>query len=614
MVFARAEPNNHVLLGRNVRWLQKTQFTAPRLEGAWSYPDGPGDNSNSQFALLALYEAERAGVPVNPHVWRRAEAYWKNCQNPDGSWGYHAGLWGTGSMTAAGITSLVITADRIGPADATVEGSRIQGCQQAVVDNDRIQRALQWLGNNFSVARNPGPQPTLWVLYYLYGLERVGRFTAQRFIGGADWYRQGAEEVIRMKGGPLTDHWQNVHALEGDERVATAFALLFLAKGRWPVLVSKVKHSPGNDWNQHRHDIANLTHFVESRWQKDLVWQVVDLDAASVDDLTQSPVLYYCGMNSPLPDEPGGQEELAHKLRDYLDRGGFIFAEGYCGGAGFNQGFRKLMKLVFPEPEYDLRPLPPEHPIWHMEEPVDPDHTRLLLGIEYGCRTSVVYCPQDTSDKLLPPLSAVWEVSRPGRDEKYSKEVQAQIKAGLTIGLNVMAYATNRELAGKEEKLFRPPEAKLSKDPIARGKLYIANLHHPGGCNVAPRDHEPAAGGGEESQAPREHRAAGDRHHRSRLIRLLSGLHARPQRLSSDRRGAEATENLRRAGRGDPGGLDLREQAVHRLLPPGNAEDLSEVASSGDPQRLPNAHDEVPRLRCDNSLASRPAGAGAASR
>ena len=346
---------------------------------------------------------------------------------------------------------------------------------------------LQWLGNNFSVARNPGPQPTLWVLYYLYGLERVGRFTAQRFIGGADWYRQGAEEVIRMKGGPLTDHWQNVHALEGDERVATAFALLFLAKGRWPVLVSKVKHSPGNDWNQHRHDIANLTHFVESRWQKDLVWQVVDLDAASVDDLTQSPVLYYCGMNSPLPDEPGGQEELAHKLRDYLDRGGFIFAEGYCGGAGFNQGFRKLMKLVFPEPEYDLRPLPPEHPIWHMEEPVDPDHTRLLLGIEYGCRTSVVYCPQDTSDKLLPPLSAVWEVSRPGRDEKYSKEVQAQIKAGLTIGLNVMAYATNRELAGKEEKLFRPPEAKLSKDPIARGKLYIANLHHPGGCNVAPR-------------------------------------------------------------------------------------------------------------------------------
>ena len=29
MVFARAEPNNHVLLGRNVRWLQKTQFTAP---------------------------------------------------------------------------------------------------------------------------------------------------------------------------------------------------------------------------------------------------------------------------------------------------------------------------------------------------------------------------------------------------------------------------------------------------------------------------------------------------------------------------------------------------------------------------------------------------------
>ena len=418
-----------------------------------------------------------------------AEDYWRGSQNPDGSWGYHKGLFGTGSMTAAGIACLVVTSDRIGPADATVEGGQIKGCQHADIENDQVQRALQWMGKNFSVRNNPGSRGAVWLLYYLYGMERVGRLTAQRFIGGHDWYREGSEFLVAVKGGPLADHWGRLGPLEYDERVSTAFAILFLAKGRWPVLVSKVKYGSGNDWNQHRNDIGNLTHCVESRWQMDLVWQVVEIDAASVDDLIQSPVLYFCGSNSPLPDDPDKQQEVARKLRDYLDRGGFIFAESYCGGAGFNQGFRKLVKLIFPEQEYQLKALPPEHPIWQMEEPVDTNQrARLLLGVEYGCRTSLVYCPQDTSDKLLPSLSAVWELSRPGRqeEENYSKEVKAQIHAGQTIGLNVMAYATNREFKGKEE-YFTTPEVRSKPDEIRRGKLFIANLRHPGGCDAAPR-------------------------------------------------------------------------------------------------------------------------------
>ena len=100
----------------------------------------------------------------------------------------------------------------------------------------------------------------------------------------------------------------------------------------------------------------------------------------------------------------------------------------------------------------------------------------------------MVYCPQDASDKLLPSLSAVWELSRPGRqeEENYSKEVKAQIHAGQTIGLNVMAYATNREFKGKEE-YFTTPEVRSKPDEMRCGKLFIANLRHPGGCNAAPR-------------------------------------------------------------------------------------------------------------------------------
>ena len=47
-------------------------------------------------------------------------------------------------------------------------------------DADRIERAINWLGQNYSVAHNPGSHVNL--LYYLYGLDRVGRLTARRFI------------------------------------------------------------------------------------------------------------------------------------------------------------------------------------------------------------------------------------------------------------------------------------------------------------------------------------------------------------------------------------------------------------------------------------------------
>ena len=91
MVFARAEPEKDLMSIRdNVEWLEKTQIGArsrqpqpPRpYSGAWTYPvtarlPMDGDNSNSQFALLALHEAERVGVPANNETWQRAKSIGK---------------------------------------------------------------------------------------------------------------------------------------------------------------------------------------------------------------------------------------------------------------------------------------------------------------------------------------------------------------------------------------------------------------------------------------------------------------------------------------------------------------------------------------------------------
>lgn len=65
MVFCAAEPRKDLLLiQRNVNWLEQTQVKGDVNKGGWHYPgvSGAADNSNSQFALLALHEASLVGA------------------------------------------------------------------------------------------------------------------------------------------------------------------------------------------------------------------------------------------------------------------------------------------------------------------------------------------------------------------------------------------------------------------------------------------------------------------------------------------------------------------------------------------------------------------------
>ena len=366
MVFCLAEPKRDLLLiQRNAKWLEETQIHEGPHRGGWAYPGmGNGDNSNSQFALLAFTKpnGRACRCTIKPGRWR--SNYWKSAQNFDGSFGYYnlAGKVetpGSGSMTCAGIASLVIASGRISAGDAQADGDQIHCCgnQQGDDSAERVERALRWLGRPdvFTVQQNPRGSQSLWHFYFLYGVERIGRLTARRFIGDHDWYREGAALLCSPGEQQLGGQWQGSGSSvdpEHDPNIATSFALLFLTKGRRPILISKLQHGPGDDWNHHRSDVANLTSYVETRWTKEfplgMSWQVVDLSKATVEDLQQSPVLYLCGSQAPDIDDHQGQV-----LRDYIDRGGFLFAEACCDGDGFDRGFRALVKKIFP-PEYQL--------------------------------------------------------------------------------------------------------------------------------------------------------------------------------------------------------------------------------------------------------------------
>ncbi len=483
MVFCIAEPEKDlVLIRRNVKWLERVQKRDGKSSGAWSYGENSmaGDNSNSQFAILALHEAERAGVAVDQDTWRRAMEYWQRTQNPNGSWGYTPGAPGTGSMTCAGVAAAVITSIRLAEQESRVEGNQVICCG-ARDDRDTIARGLDWLGRNFSVQRNPGRDAQAgreranWVYYYLYGLERVGRLTAQRLIGGHDWYREGAERLVRDQD-KLSGFWKSPSRVEEHPHIGTSLALLFLSKGRRPVVIARLMHGPGDDWNHHRAGLTQLTAYTEQRWQRDLTWQVIDPKTARTEDLLLAPVLLVNGSQAP---QLTARDK--RNLRDYVDRGGFLFGEACCDGEAFDRGFRQLMEEIFPEPEYRLRLLPPDHPIWHAEERVNPDYLRPLWGIDYGCRTSVVYCPQD--------LSCYWELggrkSNPKRQQKIPIQVRDSVQAAQAIGVNVLTYATGRE--PKFKQLLPSQLASEQNDqPAIRGTLQVAKLLHGGGCNVAP--------------------------------------------------------------------------------------------------------------------------------
>ncbi len=474
MALCAAQPTKDIAqIARNVKWLEARQHPGGKQSGMWSiaaaYSADHTDNSMSHFAMLALNEAERVGIRVSPRIWTLALEHWQNTQNEDGSWGWGPGYPGSGSMTCAGIAALIIASGALNPSDSSVRGEQVIGC--GIQEQDpHFERAMAWLERYFSVYRNPGTE--FWLSYYLYALERAARMTARRFIGKHDWYREGARMLVSTQ--EFLGAWPSdveFHEVR-DKCVSTSFSLMFLAKGRWPVVMAHLQRKPTDDWNRHRNALANLVGHLEKSWERNLTHQVVDLERASVEDLLEAPVLFLNGREY-LQLTP----EDKKKLRMYVDRGGFLFAERCCGGNGFDVGFREAMRDIFPEAEFKLRPLEPDHPVWLMQETVAPNLLPPLWGIDVSCRTGVIYCPED--------LSCYWELDRLGRDRPELSAVQDKVRAARNIGLNILAYATGREVSFKNPAILSTATT-VGTQQFARGTIYVANVLHPGGCHAAP--------------------------------------------------------------------------------------------------------------------------------
>ena len=361
MSFATADPSGKQYLrqiSRDTKWLVERQNTKAPNTGGWDYKvPRSADASNSQFALLALHEAAKLGIEVPQETWRQAATYWKAVSTNDGGFRYRTGGGGaSGSMTCAGISSLIIIQENLANANDNINGDRAVCCGNNE-QLDRVEEAIKWLSQKFRVRANPGAGSSGSQLYYLYGMERAGRLAGRRFFGAHDWYREGAEELLRKQNRRLAGSWRGSATGEASEEIATALALLFLSKGKRPIAIGKAAWAEDDRWNQHPKGVHYLTRRLEKEWNQRLNWQTVRTAGATTDDLLEAPVLFFSGRQALDLSAP---EKKA--LKEYLENGGFIFAEACqgegCGDAAFDNAFRALMAEILPRANWNrCRPI-----------------------------------------------------------------------------------------------------------------------------------------------------------------------------------------------------------------------------------------------------------------
>jgi uncharacterized protein (TIGR03067 family) len=218
------------------------------------------DNSNTQFATLALWVGHRYGPPVNKAL-SRLEARYRATQNADGGWGYGGGgppPASTPAMTCAGLLGLAV-ADGIGNEASLVRNKENKqspdDSAKAAKDSARplkekprtprdpardrsIRAGLRALGTVVGQPIDPrqeqtgtagiahGSSPSSFLNYYfLWSLERVAMVFGLDTIGKKDWYGWGADFALAQQ--RSDGSWNGGYAEGG---VDTSFALLFLCR------------------------------------------------------------------------------------------------------------------------------------------------------------------------------------------------------------------------------------------------------------------------------------------------------------------------------------------------------------------------------------------------
>jgi hypothetical protein len=212
--------------------------------------DNAGDNSNTQFAILALWIARKHGVQCD-RALAAADKRFRNTQSIEGAWGYQPpprnvtgdtssmpGMEKSPAMTCSGL--LALAAGRGIQISALRSKTAKQGPPPEMVApaNDKaVAAALKYVKDAISKSELPakpvispigetGKGKLRENLYFLWSLERVAMIYDLEKIGALDWYEWGASHLIKTQ--DKDGSWSQTGYDGANAEINTAFALLFL--------------------------------------------------------------------------------------------------------------------------------------------------------------------------------------------------------------------------------------------------------------------------------------------------------------------------------------------------------------------------------------------------
>ena len=264
MLLSDSNPNeNRPELEAVVRYILDQQNS----DGDWDYLKRTvGDTSMSQYGLLGLWAASRAGIKIPPAAWDRAAGWHLKNQSSDGGFAYHPGIpegpgngASTHNMTAGGTGSLLIARMHLYPnakdgpwakSPRSVQKKKLklgflqqrkfeepppeQASQEKLeikvpvnyspkasrggIDS-AAKRSLGWLTQRFQAVSTAEHK-----LYYYYTMERMASLANVEKMGDHDWFDECATAVLQMQ--KPDGSW---HTFSGPV-VGTSFAILFLTR------------------------------------------------------------------------------------------------------------------------------------------------------------------------------------------------------------------------------------------------------------------------------------------------------------------------------------------------------------------------------------------------
>jgi hypothetical protein len=446
---------------------QGLRLAAGPARGFYGYAATPAsdyDHSVSQFGVLGMWALEQAGVEVPTAYWDLVDAAWRRDQSADGSWSYNTRfnpgdnlLTGPGpSMTAAGVATLSITREY------TRTGARCLGN----VDDPNINAGLRYLGASLPSVG----EARRW--YILFGVSRVGLASGYKYLGATDWFRFGSDLAVNAQS--PDGSWHDAREVDNVNGVAdTAFALLFLSRGRAPVMMSKLQYDvvrtdardkpPVLAWNQRPRDVANLTRWVGKQIESPLNWQVVDLHQTRTD-LHDAPLLYMSG--SKLPGLSPGDVD---SLRAYCEDGGLLVGHADCSSPEFAKGFGRLGQQMFPGRAF--RPLEPTSPIFTNETFAASRSREARVAIDAlgnGARELMVLLPAGDPART-------WQTQsfRSAKNEPYGQ-----------LMINLFLYAVDKQgLRRRGETYLVDRDARVPSAPVA---ATVARVRYAGNWDPEP--------------------------------------------------------------------------------------------------------------------------------